>query len=112
MQVDPFLCLVGDSKLQVSAKTVGPNKIGYGSKDDDNSAQRCLSEIKLKDDQTADSLISVILNNLDNSAEVSSNFIVSTSNYTCNLLLMPLLLLFVIVRGSHKGAVTEGICAR
>ncbi|XP_051149119.1 protein SEMI-ROLLED LEAF 2-like [Andrographis paniculata] len=67
--VDPFLCLVGDSKLQVSAKMVGPNKVGYGSKDDNNSAQRCLSEIKLNNDQTTESLISIIMNNLGNSGE-------------------------------------------
>ncbi|KAI3472191.1 hypothetical protein Pfo_029679 [Paulownia fortunei] len=64
--VDPFLSLVEDSKLQISETGSGHQKIIYGSKEDDSSALRCLSEIKISEDQTTDSLVSVIIKNLDN----------------------------------------------
>ncbi|KAG8367897.1 hypothetical protein BUALT_Bualt16G0120500 [Buddleja alternifolia] len=60
--IDPFLCLVEDSKLQISEKE--HQKVIYGSQEDDNSALKCLSEIKIKEDQTKESLVSIILKNL------------------------------------------------
>ncbi|PIN06737.1 putative transmembrane protein cmp44E [Handroanthus impetiginosus] len=63
--VDPFLCLVEDSKLQIS-EIGGHEKIVYGSNEDDSSALRCLSEIKINEDQKKDSLVSVIIKNMDN----------------------------------------------
>ncbi|KAG8371940.1 hypothetical protein BUALT_Bualt12G0015000 [Buddleja alternifolia] len=62
--VDPFLCLVEDTKLQISEKE--HPKIIYGSKEDDNCAMRCLSEIKINEDQTTESLVSIIIKSLDN----------------------------------------------
>lgn len=68
-QVDPFLCLVEDSKLQISA--VGSQNITYGSKEDDSSALKCLSEIKIKENQTKEFLVSAIIKNLTNLLEVN-----------------------------------------
>ncbi|GFP92232.1 protein efr3 homolog b [Phtheirospermum japonicum] len=66
--VDPFLCLVEDSKLQLNENESG-HQIGYGSEEDDSSAQRCLSDIKINEDHTRESLVSVIIKNLDNLSE-------------------------------------------
>ncbi|KAK6124840.1 hypothetical protein DH2020_041416 [Rehmannia glutinosa] len=65
--VDPFLCLVEDSKLQLSE--TGHQQITYGSEEDDSAALKCLSDIKINEDQTTDSLVSVIIKNLDNLSE-------------------------------------------
>ncbi|KAI3446472.1 hypothetical protein Pfo_003137 [Paulownia fortunei] len=67
--VDPFLCLVEDSKLQIIDTGSGHQKIIYGSKEDDISALNCLSEININDDQTKESLVSVIIKNLGNLLE-------------------------------------------
>ncbi|GFP87741.1 protein efr3 homolog [Phtheirospermum japonicum] len=64
--IDPFLCLVEDSKLQISDAGLGDQNIVYGSKEDDNSALQSLSEIKFNDTQTKESLVTVITKNLDN----------------------------------------------
>ncbi|CAA2988360.1 Hypothetical predicted protein [Olea europaea subsp. europaea] len=64
--VDPFLCLVKDCKLKISDTGSVHPKTVYGSKDDDSSALRCLSEIKITQEQTTECLVSVIINNLDN----------------------------------------------
>ncbi|KAK3011819.1 hypothetical protein RJ639_010626 [Escallonia herrerae] len=57
---DPFLLLVEDCKLQ----TVGSDhcKILYGSKEDDNSALKSLSQIEITEDQKKESLASMVLN--------------------------------------------------
>ncbi|CAA0829874.1 Uncharacterized protein SHERM_25387 [Striga hermonthica] len=65
--VDPFLCLVEDSKLQVSE--MGNPQVVYGSKEDDSSALKCLSEIKINESQTKESLVTVVVRNLDNLLE-------------------------------------------
>lgn len=70
-QVDPFLCLVKDCKLKTSDTGSVHPKTVYGSKDDDSSALRCLSEIKITQEQTTECLVSVIINNLDNLTNVS-----------------------------------------
>lgn len=58
-----------DSKLQISDK--GLEQITtYGSKEDDASAQKCLSDIEIHEDQTKESLATVIVKNLDNILEV------------------------------------------
>jgi len=64
--VDPFLCLVDDCKLKTSDTGSDHPKTVYGSKEDDSSALRCLSEIKITQEQTTECLVSVIINNLDN----------------------------------------------
>ncbi|KAL8036932.1 hypothetical protein ABFX02_11G008200 [Erythranthe guttata] len=64
--VDPFLYLVEDSKLQLSDKN---QNILYGSKEDDSSALKSLSEIKINQNQTKEFLVSVIIKNLANLLE-------------------------------------------
>ncbi|KAL0383551.1 UNVERIFIED_CONTAM: protein SEMI-ROLLED LEAF 2 [Sesamum calycinum] len=64
--VDPFLSLVEDSKFQINDLGSVHQTISYGSKDDDSSALRCLSELKLNEDQTTDALVSVIIKNMEN----------------------------------------------
>ncbi|KAL0359524.1 UNVERIFIED_CONTAM: protein SEMI-ROLLED LEAF 2 [Sesamum angustifolium] len=65
-KVDPFLSLVEDSKFQINDLGSVHQTISYGSKDDDSSALRCLSELKLNEDQTTDALVSVIIKNMEN----------------------------------------------
>ncbi|KAL7097914.1 hypothetical protein ACP275_10G173100 [Erythranthe tilingii] len=62
--VDPFMCLVEESKLQINE--TGHHKINYGSNEDDCSATRYLSEIKINESQKTESLVSVIITHLDN----------------------------------------------
>lgn len=58
-----------DSKLQISDAGLGGSAT-YGSKEDDASAQKCLSEIEILEDQTKESLASLIVQNLENILEV------------------------------------------
>ncbi|KAL2923616.1 Protein EFR3-like protein [Bienertia sinuspersici] len=60
--VDPFLALVGDSKLKAVNKNA---PIEFGSKEDDISASRYLSEIVITDDQTRESFASEIIRSLE-----------------------------------------------
>lgn len=64
--VDPFLCLVEDCKLQTVDPGSDHHNISYGSKEDDNSALKSLSEIKITGDLSTESLASVIVKNLQN----------------------------------------------
>ncbi|KAL9232569.1 hypothetical protein vseg_007668 [Gypsophila vaccaria] len=69
--VDPFLCLVGDSKLQAVNKNA---TIGFGSKEDESSASRYLSEIIITEDQTRESFAAEIIRSLEQmkAAEICS----------------------------------------
>ncbi|KAK8570510.1 hypothetical protein V6N13_003188 [Hibiscus sabdariffa] len=58
---DPFLQLVNDCKLQ----TTNPGKI-YGSKEDDEDALKSLSEIRLAENQSKESLATMIVKFLGN----------------------------------------------
>lgn len=60
-QADPFLKLVEDRKLQAIHIA---SSITYGSNEDDASASRCLSQMQLSEDQTKESFVSEIMNNL------------------------------------------------
>ncbi|KAK9671045.1 hypothetical protein RND81_12G003000 [Saponaria officinalis] len=60
--IDPFLCLVGDSKLQAVNKNA---TIGFGSKEDESSASRYLSEIIITEDQTRESFAAEIIRSLE-----------------------------------------------
>ncbi|XP_047966631.1 protein SEMI-ROLLED LEAF 2-like [Salvia hispanica] len=66
--VDPFLCLVEDSKLQISDAGLEKQNV-YGSKEDNTAAVRCLSEINISGELTKQSLVSVIIRNLENVLE-------------------------------------------
>ncbi|KAK9053622.1 hypothetical protein SSX86_024696 [Deinandra increscens subsp. villosa] len=63
---DPYLCLVDDCKLTVGS---GSDQIksggGYCSKDDNQTALKCLAEIKRTQDQTARSLADAIVKHLE-----------------------------------------------
>lgn len=89
--IDPFLSLVGDSKLQVVDTGSRLGNVDYGSKEDDSSAMKCLSEIEITKDQTREHMVSIIVKSLDNllDGEVSnirelllSNFL---PDYVCPL---------------------------
>ncbi|KAH1073450.1 hypothetical protein J1N35_025778 [Gossypium stocksii] len=58
--VDPFLRLVDDCKLQTTKNELNPGKI-YGSKEDDEDALKSLSEIHLAENQSKDSLATMIV---------------------------------------------------
>ncbi|GAB2295541.1 hypothetical protein Dimus_029705 [Dionaea muscipula] len=66
--VDPFLCLVGDTKLQATIKK-SDSSIAFGSKEDDAYASRFLSGIEITGDQTRESYVSEIIKSLDNLSE-------------------------------------------
>ncbi|CAL5420850.1 unnamed protein product [Camellia sinensis] len=66
--MDPFLHLVEDCKLQAVDTGSHLSKTIYGSKEDDSSASKSLSEIKITEDQSRESLASVIVKNLDKSS--------------------------------------------
>ncbi|XP_043691428.1 protein SEMI-ROLLED LEAF 2-like isoform X2 [Telopea speciosissima] len=70
--VDSFLNLVEDSKLQ--AVNTGSDHLfkAYGSKDDDNAALKSLSAIEITDDQSKESLASIIVQSLEQLSEESS----------------------------------------
>ncbi|TYG89540.1 hypothetical protein ES288_A12G107500v1 [Gossypium darwinii] len=58
--IDPFLRLVDDCKLQTTKDELSPGKI-YGSKEDDEDALKSLSEIHLAENQSKDSLATMIV---------------------------------------------------
>ncbi|KAG7958714.1 hypothetical protein I3843_10G031900 [Carya illinoinensis] len=67
--VDPFLHVVEDCKLQaVKTGSDHPANI-YGSKEDDNSASKYLSEKEITEDQTREFFVSEILKSLDHLPE-------------------------------------------
>ncbi|KAJ9543772.1 hypothetical protein OSB04_023479 [Centaurea solstitialis] len=69
--VDPYLCLVEDCKLTVGT---GTNTIAFGSKEDDMAALKSLSDVKLAEDQSMESMAGTISKYLETAseAEVSS----------------------------------------
>nr|XP_029118121.1 uncharacterized protein LOC114912641 [Elaeis guineensis] len=67
--VDPFLQLVEDSKLQAVNTTSDHLVKVYGSKEDDNSALISLSAVELTENQSKESMVSVILNSLGDSSD-------------------------------------------
>nr|XP_010911447.2 uncharacterized protein LOC105037488 [Elaeis guineensis] len=65
--VDPFLHLVDDGKLQaVNTVTDLLTKV-YGSKEDDNAALESLSALAIMENQSKESMVSVIVNSLEDS---------------------------------------------
>lgn len=73
IQVDPFLHLVEDRKLQaVKTGPAHPTNV-YGSKEDDNLALNSLSEIEITEEQTREFFASEIVKSLDKLSDVSFN---------------------------------------
>lgn len=64
-----------DCKLQAVDTGSRPGKIEYGSKEDDNSALRCLAEIEITNDQARENMVSLIVKSLENSANVNFIFL-------------------------------------
>jgi len=67
LQVDPFLCLVEDSRLQALDSTVEPC---YGSKQDDDLALKSLSNIDMNEEQSKETSVSNIVSSLEELSEV------------------------------------------
>lgn len=79
-QVDPFLRLIEDGKLQAVITESGFQKNAYGSEEDDNSALQSLSHIQLTEDQTRAFLASGVLKSLGDLPEVKALFLYSIWN--------------------------------
>ncbi|KAI8562205.1 hypothetical protein RHMOL_Rhmol03G0016500 [Rhododendron molle] len=69
--VDPFLNLVDDCKLEANDTGSQHSSITFGSKEDDVSASKFISEIEITEDQSRESLASVIVKSLENSSNMS-----------------------------------------
>ena len=76
-QIDPFLHLVEDRKLQAVSTESGHPAIVYGSKEDDSSALKSLSEIDVTGNQSREFFAAEIaksLGNLENVKHLSDLF--------------------------------------
>ncbi|CAH1434816.1 unnamed protein product [Lactuca virosa] len=62
--VDPFLCLVDDCKLTTKDGS-DQNQIKFGSKEDNKAAQKSLSDLKLADNMSAESLAAAVVKHLE-----------------------------------------------
>ena len=69
-QVDPFLQLLDDCKLQAIKSDSSKQLKVYGSKEDDCAALKFFSEIEVEEDQIHESLASMIVKSLGDLAEV------------------------------------------
>jgi hypothetical protein len=76
-QVDPFLRLVEDCRLQALNRQNEPCSRVYGSKEDDDLALKSLSNVSMNEDQSKETSISLILNSLENLSEVKHRNILS-----------------------------------
>lgn len=74
-QVDPFLQLVNDSKLQSVADTVRQPSKAYGSKEDDEDALKALSSIKITESQSNESFATMIVQSLGKPANVTNIYL-------------------------------------
>lgn len=70
MQIDPFLHLVQDGKLQAINPGSDCGSKVYGSKEDDEYALKALSQIKIAKEQTRESFAAIIVKSLENLSEV------------------------------------------
>ncbi|KAI3667392.1 hypothetical protein L6452_42449 [Arctium lappa] len=70
--VDPYLCLVEDCKLTVGT---GTHAIPFGSKEDDRAALKSLSDVKLTDDQSIESMAATIVKHLETVSESETSSI-------------------------------------
>lgn len=74
-QVDPFLQLVNDSKLQSVDDTVRQPSKAYGSKEDDEDALKSLSSIKITESQSNESFATMIVQSLGKPANVTTIYL-------------------------------------
>lgn len=117
LQVDPFLKLVDDSKLQAVKNEFGKSGKVYASKEDDEAALKSLSSIKRGVDQSRESFASIVIKNLGTSSDVCDIVLLCTDHHmlymiditlTCLTSFLLSISLFVgLVRGFNcKRAVT------
>lgn len=71
--VDPFLCLVEDSRLRAVNSASGHLPKLYGSKEDDNAALKSLSAVSLTENQAKESIGSLIVNSLGDLSDLDSS---------------------------------------
>ena len=64
-QVDPFLFLVGDTKLKAVGQKAESSAVVFGSKEDDASSSRYLSETDISGDQSREALVPMIVKSLE-----------------------------------------------
>lgn len=71
-QVDPFLQLVDDCKLQAADGKTELNHVRkvYGSKEDDDDAMKSLAAIEISEDQSTEFFASMVVENLGNLSSV------------------------------------------
>lgn len=70
MQVDPFLCLIEDCRLQaLDSANESCTKL-YGSKEDDELALKSLSNIDMNENQSKETSVPLILDSLEDMSEV------------------------------------------
>lgn len=91
--------LIEDCKL-----TVGPasSSISFGSKEDDRSALKSLSEVKLKEDHSIESLAAIIVKHLETVSEVNLLLLLLLLSFSLFLLLVTYLLSVVCCLCSLK----------
>lgn len=71
-QIDPFLQIFDDSKLQAVMDSIRRPSVPYGSKEDDADALKSLAAIKLTDSQSKESIASMIVQTVETSPNVTS----------------------------------------
>lgn len=69
MQMDPYLILDEDMRLNVTCSKAGEDNF-YGSQKDEAAAMKALSAIELKDQQLKDILLTHLVTKLENISEV------------------------------------------
>jgi hypothetical protein len=70
LQVDPFLCLIEDCRLQaLDSANESCTKL-YGSKEDDELALKSLSNIDMNENQSKETSVPLILDSLEDMSEV------------------------------------------
>ncbi|ONM30440.1 ARM repeat superfamily protein [Zea mays] len=67
-EVDPFLCLIEDCRLQALDSAAQSCKL-YGSKEDDDQALKSLSNIDMNEHQSKETSVSLILDSLEDLSE-------------------------------------------
>jgi hypothetical protein len=69
-QVDPFLHLIEDNKLQVVTFSPDNLTINYGTKEDDNRALHTISELLTSEHQDREFFVSEIVKSFENMSKV------------------------------------------
>lgn len=84
MQVDPYLKLVEDVRLQAVCVQSDMDSIIYGSKEDDAAASKSLSEIELDDLDLKETVISHFMTKFEKLSEVIYQFLIISLLWSAN----------------------------